>query len=82
MSKPSTPTRMRRLDHEPEAVTYVRENAGLTKRQLAELIGVSAQLMGYIETGERNATPDNLQKIADAVGCPLVVLERKRLVAP
>jgi len=71
-------TRPSRLHQEPEAVTWAREEAGLTKRALAELIGVSEQLIGEIESGWRNATPANLAKIAEALNCPIVVLERKR----
>lgn len=73
--RPKTP-----LNQQPEAVTYAREKAGLTKRQLAEQIGISEQLMGEIESGWRNATPENLLKLAEALNCPLVVLERKREV--
>ncbi|WP_435176275.1 helix-turn-helix domain-containing protein [Actinacidiphila sp. bgisy145] len=67
-----------RLNHEPEAVTWARERVGLTKRELATEIGISEQLMGEIESGWRNATPPNLAKIADALNCPIVALERKR----
>ncbi|WUH93799.1 helix-turn-helix transcriptional regulator [Streptomyces sp. NBC_00433] len=73
---------MTKLDHEPEAVTWARKKAGLTKRALAERVGISEQLMGEIESGRRNATPANLLKIADALNCPIVLLERKRSVAP
>lgn len=69
------------LNQEPEAVTYAREKAGLTKRELAERCGFSEQLMGEIESGWRNATGQNLLKIAEACNCPVVVLERKREVA-
>ena len=71
-------TRPRTLDHEPEAVTWARKKAGLTKRALADLIGISEQLMNEIESGWRNATPANLARIAEAVNCPVVVLERRR----
>jgi DNA-binding XRE family transcriptional regulator len=67
-----------KLDHEPKAVTWARQKAGLTKRQLAELVGISEQLMGEIESGWRNATPANLIKLAEVLKCPLVTLERKR----
>ncbi|WUH93804.1 helix-turn-helix transcriptional regulator [Streptomyces sp. NBC_00433] len=59
-----------------------REQAGLTKRALAERVGISEQLMGEIESGWRNATPANLLKTADALNCPIVLLERKRSSAP
>lgn len=66
------------LDHEPEAVTYAREQAGLTKTQLADACKVSLSLISEIEAGTRNATPTMLNKLAKALNCPRVVLERKR----
>jgi len=75
---PRRRARPQRLNQEPEAVTWAREKAGLTKRALAEQVGISEQLMGEIEFGWRSATPVNLAKIADALNCPLVTLERKR----
>ena len=59
-------------------VTWARKKAGLTKRALAGQVGISEQLMNEIESGWRNATPANLAKIAKALNCPLVALERKR----
>jgi transcriptional regulator with XRE-family HTH domain len=73
-------TKPSRLRQEPEAVTWAREKAGLTKRALADQIGISEQLMGEIESGWRGATAANLVKIAEALNCPIVVLERKRYV--
>ncbi|MBM9506491.1 helix-turn-helix domain-containing protein [Actinacidiphila acididurans] len=70
--------RPRKLHHEPAAVTWAREKSGLTKRALAQAIGISEQLMSEIESGWRNATPANLAKIADVLNCPVVVLERKQ----
>ena len=66
------------LDHEPAAVTYAREQAGLTKTQLAQACGVSLSLISEIESGTRNATPAMIIKLAEALNCPRVVLERKR----
>jgi transcriptional regulator with XRE-family HTH domain len=66
------------LDHEPEAVTYAREQAGLTKTQLATACDVSVSLISEIESGTRNATPAMIGKLAAALNCPRVVLERKR----
>jgi transcriptional regulator with XRE-family HTH domain len=62
-------------------VTWAREKACLTKRALAREVGISEQLMGEIESGWRNATPANLARLAAALNCPLVVLERKRQFA-
>lgn len=71
-------SRPRRLNHEPESVTWAREKCGLNKRQLAKLCGFSEQLLNDIEAGRRSATPPNLQKIAKALNCSVVLLERKR----
>ncbi|MFC5766962.1 helix-turn-helix domain-containing protein [Actinacidiphila bryophytorum] len=59
-------------------MTWAREKAGLTKRALAQRVGISEQLMGEIESSWRSATPANLAKIAEALNCPVVFLERKR----
>ncbi|MBM9503616.1 helix-turn-helix transcriptional regulator [Streptomyces sp. KK5PA1] len=66
------------MHQEPQAVQWAREKAGLTKRALAEKVGISEQLMGEIESGWRSATPINLARIAEALNCPVVALERKR----
>jgi len=69
------------LDHEPEAVTYARKKAQLSKTGLAQRLGVSLSLISQIESGDRNATPAMLLKLAEALNCPVVVLERKRHAA-
>jgi transcriptional regulator with XRE-family HTH domain len=77
-SKPKYP-----LHQEPEAVTWARERSGLTKTQLHDLTGFSLSFISEIEAGTRNAGPHILVKIADALNCPVVFLERKRtVVAP
>lgn len=69
------------LHHEPLAVTQARESAGLTKTQLAKHVGCSLSLISEIESGSRNATPAMLLRLAEALNCPVVVLERKRAVS-
>lgn len=66
------------LNHEPEAVRYARDNAGLGLTEAARLIGKSPQLLADIEAGRRNATPVVLKAMAAVYNCPRVVLERKR----
>ena len=66
------------LDHEPEAVEYARRKAGLSKSELSRRMHVSLSLISQIESGDRNATPAMLLRLADALNCPVVVLERKR----
>ena len=45
------------LNHEPEAVTWARDQAGLTMTDVARQLGVSLSLISQIESGDRNATP-------------------------
>ena len=66
------------LNQEPAAVTWARERSGLNKTQLAERVGVSLSLISEVEKGTRNAQHALLLKIADALNCPVVFLERKR----
>jgi transcriptional regulator with XRE-family HTH domain len=66
------------LDHEPEAVTWARKKAGLTKTAVANELGVALSLISQIESGKRNATPAMLLRLAEVFNCPVVVLERKR----
>lgn len=65
------------IHHDPAAVTYARENAGMTQQALAGAAGISIQLMCDIEAGRRNAGPDRLQVFAETLGCPVTVLEAK-----
>jgi DNA-binding XRE family transcriptional regulator len=73
-----TRRRPAKLHHVPESVTWARTRAGMTKRALAQAIGISEQLMCEIESGWRSATPSNLIKIAKVLNCPVVALESKR----
>ena len=59
-------------------MTYARVQAGLTKTQVAKACRVSVSLISEIEAGTRNATPAMIIKLAKALNCPRVVLERKR----
>ena len=64
-----------------EAVTWAREQAGLTRAQVAEKLGVTAGLISEIEKGTRNAPPARIRQLAEIFNCPKVVLERKRHAA-
>jgi transcriptional regulator with XRE-family HTH domain len=57
------------FNHAPKSVTDARLRAGMTKRALAEACGFSEQLMGDIEAGRRNATPEKLRRIAATLKC-------------
>jgi transcriptional regulator with XRE-family HTH domain len=66
------------LDHEPEAVVWARKAKGWRQRELAVAVGISPSLMCEIESGNRNAPPYLLIRLAGVLNCPVSVLERKR----
>jgi transcriptional regulator with XRE-family HTH domain len=66
------------LDHDPGAVVWARKAKGVTQAWLANAIDISTSHMSEIESGTRNAPPHLLNKLAEALNCPVTVLERKR----
>ena len=67
----------RSLHHDPAAVIWARKAKRWKQRELAEAVGIRVSLMSEIETGSRNAGPDLLYHIAEALNCPVSMLERK-----
>lgn len=65
------------LHHEPQAVKWARKRVGMSAKALASAIGVAPSLISEIEAGTRNATPERLEQIAEAVRIPAVMLRRK-----
>lgn len=66
------------MGHDPEAIVWVRGTIrGLSQRQFARLVGISGGHLSEIESGQRNAPPDLLDRMAEVLGCPRGVLERK-----
>lgn len=62
-----------------EAVWALREARGLSQADLARAIGVSQQLISFIESGERRATLANCQAMAEALGVRLAAITGERL---
>ncbi|MDO4175223.1 MAG: helix-turn-helix transcriptional regulator [Eubacteriales bacterium] len=50
-----------------ENIKKFRTRKGLTQKQLGELLGVSAQMIGQYETGVRNPRYSTVKKIASAL---------------
>lgn len=78
-SKPKAARAPKRpLNHYPEAVRQAREARGLTQAALAEKIGRTGSYVSEIEIGTRDARPELLQAIAEALGVSITRLERRR----
>lgn len=56
---------------DPARLTQARNLAGLTKKGLAELIGVTPAAMSQYEMGTNRPRPDMLPRLADALGVPM-----------
>jgi transcriptional regulator with XRE-family HTH domain len=54
------------LDH--RAVVALREAAGLSQRQLAELVGIGGGTMSQLESGTNQPSAETAHRIADALG--------------
>lgn len=49
----------------------LRKNSNLTQRELANKIGISAQLISYYETGKANPSLEAIFKLADFFDCSI-----------
>lgn len=54
-----------------EKLKNMRESAGLRQGQIAEFLGVTQTYISKVETGERNLTVDQLEKLAGLYGYDL-----------
>lgn len=69
---------MRRpLDHDPRRLTRYREDAQLSKAQLARAIGCSRSLITEYENGSRNAPEVKLRAIAAVLGVDVETLRAR-----
>ena len=66
------------LNQDPKAVRWALAASRMNQEQLRQRTGISASLINEILSGKRNATPEKLGLIADALNCPVSVLEAKK----
>lgn len=56
-----------------ELLSHARENAGLKQCELADLASITPAYLSQIESGQREPSLDVLRKLADALGCELLI---------
>lgn len=54
----------------PNPLKAYREAQGLSQQEIADRIGVSRQMVGFLENGEREFTADMAVKIEKELGIP------------
>ncbi len=52
------------------ALEHYRAKKGLTHRQMAKLLGVSRQMVGFLLSGERRITPERANEWEQTLGIP------------
>lgn len=63
----------------PEALREARSSAGLSRKALAEMAGVSPTTVFYLESGRTpDPRPSNLEKMAKALGVEWSIFFAKR----
>lgn len=60
--------------HEENPFTAYRREHKMSQPQLADLIGVSYQLVNHIELGRRRITPENARAWSKKLGIPKAAL--------
>lgn len=56
------------------ALAEIRERSGLSKSQLASRAGKATGTISDLESGRRDASPELLRSLAEALACPVVAL--------
>lgn len=63
-------------------IMILRNERGLTRRELAERIGVNFQTVGYLERGEYNPSLDLAFRISEVFGLPVEMIFSTRPMKP
>ena len=58
-----------------EKIKTMRERAGLRQGQIADYLGVTQTFISKVETGERNLTVDQLERLVNLYGYSLAAFE-------
>ena len=65
-----------------ENIKRIREERGMTQKQLADKVGISGAFMSLIEKGTNKPSDENLKKIANALDVPVQILKKPKQIKP
>lgn len=65
-----------------ENIKRIREERGMTQKQLADKVGISGAFMSLIEKGTNKPSDENLKKIANALDVPVEILKKPKQIKP
>lgn len=65
-----------------ENIKRIREERGMTQKQLADEVGISGAFMSLIEKGTNKPSYENLKKIANALDVPVEILKKPKQIKP
>ena len=65
-----------------EKIKAIRKEKGLTQKELAEKLGVSASMIGQYETNVRNPKFETIQKISSCLGVPTAEIVDLSSISP
>lgn len=68
------PDPQKSIENVGRRVAELREDAGLTQEQFAEVVGMQVQNVRMIESGRRNLTIRSLARIATALKCEIAAM--------
>lgn len=63
-------------------IAVLREDRGVTRKELAEIVGVNFQTVGYLERGEYNPSLDLALRISEFFGLPVESVFSTRPLPP
>ena len=62
-----------------EFVAREREARGMTKTELAKLVGFTSRAVQYWEQGKKNITLENAAKLLDALGREMIFMVKREV---
>lgn len=77
MPATTRPRRIAPVEHDADALAWAMRRAGWRQASLAREVGISRSLLSEALKGTRGLSPAVVNKIAEVLGCPVTVLERK-----